>query len=205
MTDQTPPVEGAPTAAPEADKPEGTDVEKQAFLDRLSKESAKRKDAEKRAATVEKELADIRTKLEEKESAGLPEVEQLRKRLEAAEKAAEKAQALAEEREQAITRSQRERLVLAAAKDLDDPTDALRYPEHVDLDAIEDADQAERAVKRLVKAKPRLLKDDGPKQPQIGRVLENGKTSSPKSGGIDLDAEAQMVADNLKQFLANRR
>jgi hypothetical protein len=37
-------------------------------------------------------------------------------------------------------------------------------------------------------------------------VLENGRTATKKKdGGIDLDAEAQMISDELAKFLKNRR
>lgn len=49
----------------DADTPEGEpDVEKQAFLERLNKESGKRKEAQERAAKLEQDLAEMRAQLE---------------------------------------------------------------------------------------------------------------------------------------------
>lgn len=168
--------------------------------ERFQQANQKAKEAAQKTAKLEKELADIRAQMEEREAAGLPELERERKRAEALEKRATEAEQRAEQAMQQQVRSQRERLVIAAARDLDDPSDALRYPEFINLDDIEDADQAERAVKRLVKAKPKLLKDTEPSQPQIGRVLEGGKPKNGQTSNIDLDSEAQMLAERLKQF-----
>lgn len=168
-------------------------VEKQAFLERLNKESAKRKDAEKR-------LKDLEARLEAKESEGLPELEQLRKKAELAEKRAVEAETAAEERAREIKLSKAERLVLAAAKDFRDPDDATRF---VDLSEIEDADAAEKAVKRVAKAKPHLLKGEERKIP--GKVLNNGReVERTKPTGIDQVEEANTVAEALKDFLASR-
>lgn len=188
----------------EETKPEGeeTDVEKQAFLERLNKESDKRKAAEKRAQEHEKELKSIKAQMEEREQQGLPELDQMKKRLEAAEKRAEEADNRAKEFEAQATNTRREQWVstAAAGQNFIDPDDAVRY---VDLSEIESADEAERAVKRVAKAKAHLLRDEDPQIP--GRVLENGRTApTAKKGNIDLDDEAQMISANLKQFLQNR-
>lgn len=201
----TTPAATTTTAAPGTDKTPPADDQRVPY-ERFEAVNTKAKEAAERAKTLEGELASLRAQMDERETAGLPELERERKRAEQLEKRAQDAESRAEAAETAKVRSQRERIVLAAAKDLDDPSDALRYPEFVNVDDIEDADQAERAIKRLVKAKPKLLKDDGTDRPAIGRVLQDGRqtTSAAKSGGIDPAGEAQVLADGLKQFLKNR-
>lgn len=170
----TAPDEGAATTA----TPE-VDVEKQAFLERLNKESAKRKDAEKR-------LAELEARLQEKETEGLPELERERKQREQLEKRLQDAEKAREASEQAIRTARAERWVTAAAKDFTDPDDATRF---VDLDGIESMEDAERAVKALAKRKQHLLKREETKLP--GRVLENGRREqTDRKGGVD-DADAE--------------
>lgn len=190
---------GEGSATPEVD------VEKQAFLDRLNKEGGKRKEAEKRASELEKKLADLTARLDEREAAGLPELERERKRAEQLEKRIQEAEQRAEQSERAVQRTQRERWIAAAAarENFVDPDDAARY---LDIDDVEDADQAERAVKRLAKSKQHLVKPEDSGQPQIGRVLEGGKTTTKQRGagsGIDPEGEATMIADALKKFVRN--
>jgi hypothetical protein len=169
---------------------EKADVEKQAFLERLNKESGKRKDAEKR-------LAELEAKLAERETEGLPELERERKQREQLEKRLADAEKAREESEKAIHVARAERWVIAAAKDFADPEDATRF---VDLADIEDADQAERAVKRIAKAKPHLLKSEDRKLP--GRVLENGRAAGKDRGKDDAQyEEAARLAADLKQFI----
>ena len=181
------------------------DVEKQAFLDRLNKESAKRKDAEKRATDVESQMAELKAAMEERDQAGLPELERERKRVEQLEKRAIDAEKRAEETERNLTRSTRSSLVTAAAAKagFDDPSDALRFNEYVNLDEIEDASDAERAVKKLAKAKPRLLADQEPVLP--GRVIKDGDPVAKANVGMQqIDEDTAVVVDGLKKFLATR-
>ena len=138
--------------------------------ERFDKVNKKAKEAAERATALEKQMADLKAQLDERESAGLPELEQTRKRLEQAEKRAAAAEKAAEERDHAVKLSRAERLVISAAKDFQDPEDATRF---VGLADIEDADQAERAVKRIAKAKPHLLKAEDAKIP--GKVLKDGR------------------------------
>ena len=89
--------------------------------------------------------------------------------------------------------------MIAAAKDFADPSDAVAF---VDLDAIEDDKDAERAVKALAKAKKHLLKAEEPKLP--GQVLKDGQpvavTNSQSVEAQRALAEAQMLRDGLKQY-----
>jgi hypothetical protein len=189
-------------AAVETPAAEGeTDVEKQAFLERLNKESGKRKEAQERADKLEKDLADMRAQLEQHEQLGLPEIDRMKNELEKTAKRAEEAERRAQEFEQQATNTRKERWITAAANSQNfvDPDDAVRY---VDLKDIETADDAERAVKRVAKQKEHLLKKDS--APLPGRVLENGRAVEPGNGGINLTEEAQIVSDELKRFLKAR-
>jgi hypothetical protein len=175
-----------------------TTVEDQTVpYDRFKKANTQAKEAKDRAkAKLEREMADLKAQMEEASTAGLPELERIKARREGrqARRGGREARA---GRETKAQNTQRERWVAAAAKDFVDPDDAARF---VDLSDIESAEDAERAVKRVAKTKPHLLKGDEPKLP--GRVLENGRTATKKKdGGIDLDAEAQMISDELAKFL----
>jgi hypothetical protein len=157
------------------------ELEKQSFLDRLSKESAKRKDAEKSARETEQQLAEMRAQLEAKESAGLPELEQVRKELERAQKRADEAEQRASEQEQRIENQRREQLVRAAATEA-----KVKYPElmlkAVDLDGVEDPAAAKRAVKDALKTYPDLVAVD----PQLpGEVVRDGKRVTGEPDGTD--------------------
>lgn len=210
MSDQTEPAEGTePTPAATVD----TDEQRIPY-ERFEKVNAKAKAEAKRAADLEQKLADMQAALDERETAGLPELERERKAREQLEKRLADAEKRAEDTERRATIQQRKSLVESAAAraGFDDPSDATRYPEFVDLDAIEDPDQADRAVKRLAKAKPRLLKDT--EGPQIGRVLENGKTVTGQPSGtgnvgsamglVNREEEAAAVSGALQNFLKTR-
>lgn len=213
MSDQnTESVEGTESAAAASEPVDDQRIP----YERFEKVNAKARSEAKRAADLEKRVADMQAQLEERETAGLPDLERERKAREQLEKKLADAERRAEDTERKATLMQRRSLVESAAAraGFDDPSDATRYPELVDLDAIEDADQADRAVKRLAKAKPRLLKDDGPSQPQIGRVLENGKTANPNQpqtgnvgsamGLVSSEEEAAAVSGALQHFLKTR-
>jgi DNA repair exonuclease SbcCD ATPase subunit len=189
-------------AVVETPAPEGeTDVEKQAFLERLNKESGKRKEAQERASKLEQQVAEMRAQLEQHEQLGLPEIDRMKNELEKTAKRAEEAEKRAQEFEQQATNTRKERWITAAANthNFVDPDDAVRY---VDLADIESSDDAERAVKRVAKQKEHLIKQDS--APLPGRVLENGRTVTPTPGGINLTEEAQIVSDELKKFLKSR-
>jgi hypothetical protein len=177
------------------------DVETQAFLDRLNKESGKRKDAEKKASDLEKRLADLETQMQERENAGLPELERERKAREQMEKRLADAEARAAEKDASVLRMQRENWVAAAAADAGfvNPARAARLVD--DLDSIDSASDAERAVKRLAKSDQYLLKTE--EKPLPGRVLEGGRPAAPGTSatrGIDTNAEAETLYEGLKKF-----
>lgn len=169
---------------------EESEVEKQAFLDRLKQQSAKTQTEKEARVKAEKELADLRAQFEESQNAGLPELERERKAREAAEKRAQDAETAAEKATQNVALARAERWVLAAAKDFIDADDAVR---NIDLTDIEDTDAAEKAVKRVAKAKPHLLK--GEEKPLPGRVLENGKQIKDPEKQALVDGHVQEASD----------
>jgi len=193
--------EEAVETPPETPPAEKVDDEQHVPYERFKKANTQAKEAKTRAEALERQVAELTQRVEDRESAGLPELEQLKKRLEQAEKAREAAEAKAEQVEAKATTAQRRSLVVSAASDA-----GFKYPnvvanlDEIDLDAIEDEDAAVRAVKRAAKKYPDLLKGDDPKLP--GRVLENGKPAPAATvrGGIDANAEAQSLAAGLKQF-----
>lgn len=197
MSEETTTPEGEATTPTPEQKHEET-----VAYERFQKVNQKAKAEAERAKTLERELSDIRAQLEERESAGLPELERMKKEMERIQKRAEEAEAKATEADSMLARSQKERWVTAAAasQNFADPSDASAF---LKLDDIEDERDAERAVKRLAGQKKHLLKSEEPQIP--GRVLQNGQaTSTTKTGGINPTEEAQMLADNLKSFLKKR-
>lgn len=154
-------------------------------------------EAKRKQAAAEKEAKELRARLEELEDRDKSETERERK-------AREKAEARVAELEQTLTKTQRSNLVRSAASKagFDDPEDAVVFLASKD---IEDAADAERAVKALAKDKPRLLKNQGDDvPPEIGKVVENGRTvEGKKAQGAVLQAEeeAKMLAERLKSFV----
>ena len=178
-----------------------TETEKSVPYERFEKVNRQAKDAKAQAAKLATDFAELKAQMDERETAGLPELEQARKRVEQLEKRAADAEAKAAETDAKLARTVKERWITAAAKDFADPGDAVAF---VNLDDIEDEKDAERAVKRLAGQKKHLLKADGQQQ-FPGRVLQNGQTTSKTSGENPAMAEAQMLADGLKQFLKDRQ
>lgn len=178
-----------------------TETEKSVPYERFEKVNKQAKEAKAQAAKLAQDFADLKAQMDERETAGLPELEQARKRAEQLEKRAADAEAKAAETDAKLARTVKERWVTSAAKDFADPADAVAF---VDLDSIDDEKDAERAVKRLAGQKKHLLKADGQQQ-LPGRVLQNGHATSKTSGENPAMAEAQMLADGLKQFLKDRQ
>ena len=172
-----------------------TETEKSVPYERFEKVNKQAKDAKAQAAQLAKDFAELKAQMDERETAGLPELERERKRVEQLEKRAADAEAKAAETDAKLARTVKERWVTAAAKDFTDPGDAVAF---LNLDDIEDEKDAERAVKRLAGQKKHLLKSEDPVLP--GRVLQNGQATTPNAGGFDLGREAQKLADGLKQF-----
>ena len=172
-----------------------TETEKSVPYERFEKVNKQAKDAKAQAAQLAKDFAELKAQMDERETAGLPELERERKRVEQLEKRAADAEAKAAETDAKLARTVKERWVTAAAKDFADPGDAVAF---LNLDDIEDEKDAERAVKRLAGQKKHLLKSEDPVLP--GRVLQNGQATTAKPGGFDLGREAQKLAEGLKQF-----
>lgn len=203
MADETtttpPPPEGSDTATEATTK-----AEESVPYERFAQANRKAKEAADAAKAAQRQIDDLKRQVEERESAGLPELERMKKQLEAAERRAEENERKAQETETKLVRSSRERLVTAAAREAGfaDPTDASAF---LDLDAIEDEKDAERAVKRLAQQKKHLLKSDEPKLP--GKVLENGRPAAPQGtpGGSRTAAAdrewAERVAPELQRLV----
>jgi hypothetical protein len=191
------PAEG--TTAQETEKP----AEQTVPYERFQQANTKAKEAAARATALEKSVAELKAAMEERENAGLPELERMRKDMERLSKRAEDAEAKAAEADQKLARSAKERWVIAAAKDFNDPSDAAAF---ISLDEIEDEKDAERAVKKLAQAKKHLLKAEDPKLP--GQVLRNGQAAVPATAATATAdkrvEEAEMLVSGLKQFLQNQ-
>jgi DNA repair exonuclease SbcCD ATPase subunit len=191
----------APAAPAEPTEPAATTEQptddQRVPYERFEQVNKKAKEAAERATTLETQLKDLKAQLDDRESAGLPELDRLKKDMERVQKRADEAEARAAAADTKLQRTSRERLITAAAQaqNFADPSDASAF---IDLDAIEDEKDAERAVKRLASQKKHLLKVDEPTLP--GLVLKDGKRTEKKPGDIDVSAEAQMLADGLKQF-----
>lgn len=169
--------------------------------ERFAQVNRKAKEAGEAQKAAEKQLADLRAQLEERETAGLPELDQMRKRLEAAERRAEESERKATEAEAHVARSRKERWITAAAaaQNFADPSDAAAF---LSLDDIDDEKDAERAVKRLAAAKKHLIKPEERKLP--GRVLEGGQPvplgtdGRPDPAAQQRQEEASMLLDGLR-------
>lgn len=189
---------------PDAPEAEAEQEEQRVPYERFQKANSKAKEADARAKALESDLADLRAKLEDREQAGLPELERLKKDMERAEKRATEAEAKAADAESKVQRAAKERWVAAAAQEQNfaDPADASVF---VNLDEIEDPKDAERAIKRLASTKKYLVKNEDPALP--GKVLENGRapvTPETPGTGINASREAEMLVEGLKPFLKDR-
>lgn len=179
---------------------ETAETEQSVPYERFKQANSKAKEAADRAKALEKQMADLKSQLEEREQAGLPELERLKKDMEKAQKRAEEAEQRAQDADAKVQRTQKERWVTTAAKDFADPADAAAF---LNLDDIEDERDAERAVKGLAKQKPHLLKAEEPKIP--GRVLENGRQvdrAADQSRSRE-EEEGSMILDGIKQLQRN--
>src|SRR4051812_3430211 len=99
-----------PPETPEVEA-EKTEDEQHVPYERFKQANTKAKEAAQKAAALEKSVADLQAQIEERESAGLPELEQLRKRLEQAEKRADQAEQAKQAADTQIARGQKERWV----------------------------------------------------------------------------------------------
>lgn len=178
---------------------ETTKEDQRVPYERFQQANAKAKEAAEKATKLEKDLADLRSQLEEREHAGLPELEQAKKKLEQAEKRAEEAEKAKQDADVRLVRTEKERWVAAAAQEqkFADPSDAAAF---LNLDEIEDEKDAERAVKRLAGQKKHLLQGDEKVLP--GKVLADGRKAAPpaQASAIDSNAEAESLRAELAKF-----
>lgn len=105
-----------------------------------------------RVAEAERRAEEAQAALQAREEAELSEREK-------AERAASEALARAEAAEARATQLERSGLVRAAAKNFNDPDDAVAL---LDLDGIDTAEKAVEAVKQLAESKPHLVKSEQP-------------------------------------------
>jgi TolA-binding protein len=168
----------APQVAPETEnKAPETEPSRQVPYERFQ-------EVNRKAKSLESQMQELRQQLEERETAGLPELERERKQREQLEKRLQDAEQRATAQERAASDLRKEGWVTAVARDLGfiDPEDALN-PRHVDLDGIESREDAERALKKVAKQKSHLIRPTEPPRPDIGRVLTNGQPGAGESTG----------------------
>jgi DNA repair exonuclease SbcCD ATPase subunit len=174
-----------------------TEEEQRVPYERFQSANKKAKEAADRAKALEKELGELRSQMEARESDGLPELDQAKKRAEQLEKRAAEAEQRAEETETRLQNQERERWVTAAAskQNFIDPDDASRF---VDLSDIESKEDAERIVKRVAKDKKHLIREGD--KPLPGQVLGNGRATSGAKPNPDED-EGRMLLDGLRRAI----
>jgi hypothetical protein len=148
-------------------------------------------------------MADLQAQMQEREQAGMPELERERKQREAIEKRLAEAEQRAEQAERDREQSRRERWVTDAASELNFKNPRVAAKLIDGLGDIEDADQAMRAVKRLAKSDDYLIKQDEPALP--GRVLKDGRArraqgSPPAAATSTSPARPRCSPRAFKQF-----
>lgn len=169
MSEQTAPT---PPAAP-AEQPEARTVPYDRF-----------QQVNQQAREYKQQLEELGGRLQELEERDKSELERERSKR-------EKTEQQNNELAQRLERLEKSSWVRAAALDakFDDPDDATAF---INLGEIENAQDAEKAVKALAKRKPRLLRDESP-APQIGQVVQNGQpvtNGQPQQPEIDPNAAA---------------
>lgn len=195
MSDQT-----EDTGTPEGET-EATTEDQRVPYERFQQANTKAKEAAEKASALEKQLNEFKAQLQEREEAGLPELERERKRAEALEKRIADAESRAEAAERSVQTTKREQWIAAAAaaQNFANPARAARLIDN--LDSIEDPDQAEKAVKRLARSDSYLVKQDS--APLPGRVLENGKAPA-KGDQAEEDPRAGLGAELMENLFGGR-
>ncbi len=171
--------------------------------DRFQQVNQQAKEAKTRADALAKSLDDLKAQIDEREQAGLPELDRERKRAEQLEKRAAEAEQRAQNSEQKFERTRREQLVTAAAARLNFVNPARAHRLIDDIDSIDDADGAERAAKRLAKTDPYVVKATED-QPRIGKVLDDGREVQRGQVKAFNQDDAETVSGALKDFIAGR-
>lgn len=118
------------------------------------------------AKQAQKQLEEMQSRLEELENRDKSELERERSKRETFERQATEMQARLER----VERSNWLRSAALAAG-FDDPDDAVAF---ISTDSVESDADAEKAVAKLAKRKPRLLRETSAPT-QIGQVLQNGQ------------------------------
>lgn len=172
-TTETPAEPAAETTPPAAT---GTETPINAPTGEQAVPYARFKEINDAKVAAEKAAADAAAELQKIKDADLSEKER-------AEKAASEATARAEAAEAKATKLERSALVREAAKNFNDPGDAVAM---LDLSEIDDADKAAEAVKKLGESKPHLVKAQSPTA--IGAPL--GK-SAKATGEIPTGADGK--------------
>lgn len=138
------------------------------------------------AKAAQKQLQEMQERLEELESRDKSELERERsKRTQFEQQAAEMASRLEQVERSGWIRS------AAAVANFEDPDDAVAF---ISTQAVESAEDAEKAVKALAKRKPKLLREQQP-SPQIGQVVHNGVPVQPgtQPAQPEIDPAAQAL------------
>jgi hypothetical protein len=189
------------TGTPKGDADGSTDDQRVPY-ERFQQANAKAKEAAEKAIALEQQLSEFKAQLQEREEAGLPELERERKRAEALEKRIADAETRAEKAERSVQTAKREQWVAAAAaaQNFANPARAARLIDN--LDNIEDAEQAERAVKRLAKSDSYLVKPET--TPLPGRVLQDGKPVTGKDGE-ELDPKVGLGQELMEGLFGGAR
>ena len=189
-------------------------VEETVPASRFAEVAKHKKAADAKVKDLERQMRELQASLEDREHAGLPELERERKAREKLE------QQLAQERQeresfqQEAARVRAESWVARAAADVfADPEDAIL---RINASEIETPDDAERAVKQLAKNPKykRLLKQEEPQLPgqRIGGgapVAQQQRVPGASAAGsalglVNTEEEAQAVAQALEQFRKTR-
>lgn len=154
----------------------------------------------KERSAFKKERDELARQLEERENAGLPELERERKAREAAEKRLQEADArIAEAERKAVMRDKTDWVRDAAqAAGFHSPSAAARL---IDLDGVDSAEEAERQVKRLAKKEGWMVKPSEPERPEIGRVLTNGQRETTDGKSQPTGAQADLNDPAFKRQL----
>jgi hypothetical protein len=139
-------------------------------------------------------LADLRAQMEERETAGLPELERERKRASRPRSARPRPRSAPRGRERRRSARSVSGWVAAAAKDFVDPDDAARSSTST-TSRTPRTPSAPSSASRSQAAPPQ---GEEPRFPAGAGERPQPTATKKKEGGIDLDAEAQMVSDELR-------
>lgn len=155
------------------------------------------KEVNDKLADERKARSDLETRIAQLEDADKPHLERLTKDLERAAKRAEEAENRASELESARQRDQKAAWLSSAAakQNFHDPDVAARM---VDLEQIEDATSAAKAIKALAKDNEWLVKQEQ-KAPSLQKVGIAGAEQEPAAEGLSqADIERQWGLQVLK-------